>query len=50
MYGLLATVETTLIHVPQMAMFQASTLLLLELLISLATRLSMMKSVHQRWW
>ena len=49
-YGQLAMVETSLIHAPQMAMFQASTLLVLELLISLVTRPSMMKSVHQRWW
>ena len=49
-YGQLAMVETSLTHAPQMAMFQASTLLVLELLISLASRLSMMKNVHQKWW
>ena len=49
MFGLLAMVETFLILVLQMAIFQASTLLELVLLMSLATRLTMTKNVHQRW-
>lgn len=48
MFGLLVMVAV-LTRVLQMAMFQASTQLELELLISQATRLSMMRSVHQRW-
>ena len=46
---LLAMVGIGLILVLQMALLQASTLLELELLTSLATRLSLMKSVHQKW-
>ena len=48
MFGLLVMVAV-LTHVLQMGMLQASTQLELELLISQATRLSMMRSVHQRW-
>ena len=48
-FGLLAMVGVFLILVLQMAMFQASTPSELELLTSLAIRLSMMRSVHQRW-
>ena len=46
---LLAMVGIGLILVLQMALLQASTLLELELPTSLVIRLTMMRSVHQRW-
>ena len=49
MFGLLAMVAVSSTLVLQMAMSQASTQSELELLTSLATRLCMMRSVHQRW-
>ena len=49
MFGLLAMVAVSSTLVLRMAMSQASTQSELELLTSLATRLSMMRSVHQRW-
>ena len=49
MFGLLAMEEVSLTLVQLMAMFQASTLLGLELLISSASRLNTMRNVHQRW-
>ena len=48
-FGLLAMVEVSLTLVLRMDTFQASTPSELEQLISLVTRLSMMRSVHQRW-
>ena len=49
MFGLLAMVAVSSTLALQMAMSQASTQSELELLTSLATRPSMMRSVHQRW-
>ena len=49
MFGLLVMVDSSLTLVLRMAILQASTPSELEQLISLVTRLSMMRSVHQRW-
>ena len=49
MIGQLAMEERSSTPALLMALFQASTQSELELLMSLVTRLSMMRSVQQRW-